>query len=89
MCEIPTKWETTPEWISENDKKRLIAKVLELTIKCINENHIHKFNRKVYKQNKGGATSLRHTGILANILMNQWQNKMKILMKETWSKFIV
>ena len=64
------------------EKAKLIAKVIEISIKVINENHVYKFNGKIYKQGKGGATGLRLTGLLARVAMDQWSRIMNTKMED-------
>ena len=79
---ISSKWKPTPNDLTELEKRKIIAKVIELSILVINRNHVYTFENKTYSQRKGGATGLRMTGILARIHMDKWSRKFKVSLKE-------
>ena len=72
-----TKWGPTPTDLTEKEKRKIVGKILEISIICINENHVYGFNNRIYKQLQGGATGLRLTGLLARVHMDQWSRKMQ------------
>ena len=67
-----TKWKTMTRDYTEDDKKKIIAKVIEVAIQEIFANHVYRFDGKLYRQKEGGAIGLRLTGIVARIVMDRW-----------------
>ena len=53
-----SKWRKTSRIMNKADKKKSMAKVLELAIMGIMNNHYYEFGGCMYKQGKGGAISL-------------------------------
>ena len=68
--------------LSEDEKRRLLAMVIEIAIITISKNHVYTFMNKIFAQKKGGAIGLRITGLIARIYMDQWVRKMKEIMTE-------
>ena len=56
---VLSKWTAIPIDITQEERMRIIAKTIEISINIVNDNHVYCFNNKFYKQMTGGATGLR------------------------------
>ena len=54
------------------EKIQIIAKVLEIGVRTVLENHVYKFGNKIYRQVVGGPMGLKLTGIVARLVMDRW-----------------
>ena len=58
-------------------KKKMLMKSFEIVLKIIPENHVFRFNKKLYKQKKGGAIGVSLAGDIANLFMVWWDRELK------------
>ena len=56
---------------NEEDKKMIMEKVVEATIKATLNNHVYKWGERIFRQMKGGAMGLRATGSVARMAMDE------------------
>ena len=56
-----------------------MGKVIEIAVKTTFKNHLYQFKGKTYIQTKGGSIRLRLTGVVAKLVMNYWNKKLKEL----------
>ena len=75
--EEDTKWAPSDRILSPNDKRKLIAKVVDIAITSIMGNHYYQFAGKIYNQTRGGAIGLRLTGLVCKIVMDRWFRMME------------
>ena len=76
------KFDFKEQEISEEDKKRIIARVVEIATRTLFENHAYKFGNTNYKQSSGGSIGDRWTGAAAELVMQDWaDNYEQILVK--------
>ena len=54
------------------EKRQIIAKVLEIGVRTVLENHVYKFGNKIYRQVVGGPMGLKLTRIIARLVMDRW-----------------
>ena len=64
---------------TEDEKRMLLAKVIEIAIKTTFKNHLYQFEGQSYIQAKGGSIGLRLTGVVAKLVMNRWNTRFKEL----------
>ena len=68
------KW----DWVGKRkeptilQKKRMVARAMEVAVLTILSNHLYQMDGKVYKQQAGGPIGLEITGVLARIVMLWW-----------------
>ena len=89
-----SKWTAIVTNINEEDKAKLVGKVIEIAIREIMGNHMYSFDGQTYLQTEGGAIGLRLTGLVARVVMDHWavlmRRKMTINKIETimMSKYV-
>ena len=69
-------WPKDPSTYSEKDKRRLLGKVVEISVETTFNTHFYKWSGKVYRQTKGGAIGLKATGSVAKVAMEDWIRKL-------------
>ena len=62
--------------------KKMIIKAIGFTLELIFNNHIFTFNKKTYRQTKGGAIGVGITGEVANLFMIWWDRQLKYRLQE-------
>ena len=77
--EKETKWRFKRMDFTEGEKRMLLAKVIEISIKTTFKNHLYQFEGRSYIQAKGGSIGLRLTGVVAKLVMNRWNVRFKEL----------
>ena len=66
------KWTDKLEPATDEDKRKLIAKVRKVAVRTIFSHHVYKFGGKFYRQTEGGPIGLRLTGVVAQLVMDRW-----------------
>ena len=66
------KWSKDPSTYSENQKKRVMAQVVQIMVKACFNKHFYKWNGKVKRQSKGAGIGIRGARSLAKICMDKW-----------------
>ena len=74
-----SKWKFLKTTFTEDEKKELLAKVVEVAVKTTFRNHLYQFEGKMFIQAEGGSIGLRLTGVVAKIVMNHWMEEFKKL----------
>ena len=75
MWKFP-KYEPTAE-----DRRKLLAKGVEIAVKVMYTTHLYTFAGKVYKQRSGAPIGLRGSGASLRVIMNLWDTKVLELME--------
>ena len=57
---------------SSLQKRRMVARALEVEVKTILSNHLYRMDGKVYRQQAGGPIGLEITGVLSRLVMLWW-----------------
>ena len=70
--EPENKFEYKTENINKHQIKQIIARVVEVAVRMLFENHVYRFAGKMYKQNKGGSIGDRWTGAASEMVMQDW-----------------
>ena len=69
----PTKWaHTDPDRLSEEQKRRLLSKVIGVAVLTVFRHHMYQFNGDTFSQDGGAPIGLRLTSIVARIVMDHW-----------------
>ena len=68
-------WKGKRKEPSSLQKKRMIAKTMEIAVLAIMENHLYQFDGKVFRQREGGPIGLEVTGVLARLVMLWWDRE--------------
>ena len=58
--------------VTNKTKKTMVSTALKAALSFVMKNHIYNFDNKLRKQQKGGASGLELTGLLARIYMVWW-----------------
>ena len=74
------KWTKDPKNYSEEDKRRILAKVVEIMTLTTFTTHFYTWKGKIYKQAKGGAIGVRATGSIAKVAMEAWIKRLESLL---------
>jgi hypothetical protein len=74
-------WKGKRKVPSSLQKKRMLARAMEVAVRVILSNHLYQFNGIVYRQQKGGPIGLELTGVLARMTMLWWDKAYKIKLK--------
>ena len=67
---------------SSIQKKKMVAKTLQIAVRTVLSNHIYQVDGNVFKQQKGGPIGLEITGVLARIVMLWWDRELLKKMKQ-------
>ena len=68
--------------LTELEVRRLVAKVVEISVKIVVKNHLYMWKNEVWRQTGGVPTGLRLSSIIGRITMDSWMSKVKNLMAE-------
>ena len=60
---------------SNQDKKNIIARVVEIATRALFQNHGYKFGNEYYRQENGGSIGDRWTGCASEIVMQTWSEE--------------
>ena len=74
------KWFKAPETYTEEDKRRLLGKLVEVAVRTTFETHFYQWGGRLYRQKKGGAIGLRATGTVAKVAMEDWLRRLHDLL---------
>ena len=77
MCPLRWKWPKDPQKYSEEEKRRIMGKLVEILIKTTFQTHFYKWNRKIFKQREGGPIGLRASGTVAKLIMELWLREVR------------
>ena len=58
--------------LSQQDKKNIVARVVEIATRALFQNHGYKFGNEYYKQTEGGSIGDRWTGCASELVMQTW-----------------
>ena len=71
-------WHLPKKIPSKPQVRSMVILALKISIRIVLQNHIFKFNGKLYQQNKGGAIGVGLAGEVANLFMVWWDRQFKI-----------
>ena len=74
------KYDFKNKVLSYQDKKKVIARVVEIATRALFQNHAYKFGNEFYKQEKGGSIGDRWTGCAAEIVMQTWAERYEAIL---------
>ena len=85
-----TKMEDDPEsqWVfpekelSEEEKKEIVARCIEIGVCLIFENFCYKFGGRVFKQQGGGPMGAKVTMAVARLVMQTWSKRYLEILQE-------
>ena len=80
--EIATKWVFGRTDFNEEEKRSLLAKVIEVAVRTTFKNHLYQFEGRMRVQACGGPIGLRLTGVVARVIMDYWARKFRKLVDE-------
>ena len=63
-------------------KKKMIARSMEIAVTIIMENHLYQFDGKVFRQKDGGPIGLEITGVLARLVMLWWDGEYSVRLEK-------
>ena len=71
---------------TNKEKKMLIAKHLMIRIRVAFKNHIYWYHGDLFKQLKGGAIGARLTGVVARVVMDKWEQRLREVLRSNLVK---
>ena len=69
MSRDPKNWKDSPREIFDNEKKSIVAAVVEILVHIVMTTHVYQFCGKYFLQQNGGPIGLRSTASLASLIM--------------------
>ena len=78
--DCPTKFTSIAAEPNMEERKTLLAKVIEIAVLSIIRNHVYSWKGQTWVQTQGVPTGLRLSGIIGRISMDVWMTKMTSLM---------
>jgi hypothetical protein len=66
----------------ENEERKMMGKILKITVLAVMGNHMYRFNGKVYLQQDGGQIRLEVTQALARVVMRKIDKLIKMKFDE-------
>ena len=68
------KWDWTGKRREPSNlqKRRMVARTIEIAVSTILSNHLYQMDGKVFRQQTGGPISLEITGVLSRLVMLWW-----------------
>ena len=79
--EKESKWREVRRVLSRKEKRKLLRKVLEISITTLMRNHIYQFEGKTRVQREGGSIGMAATGVIARIRMMRWTRRFREICK--------
>ena len=73
-------WKDSTKEIFENEKRGIIAAVVEIAVHVVFTTHVYTFCGKFFLQQSGGPIGLRSTASLAALVMKIWDTLLKNLL---------
>ena len=75
--EQATRWTFRRTEFTEEEKRNILAKVVEIAVRTTFRLHMYQFEGKIRLQKAGGPIGLRLTGVVARLVMMYWEKKFK------------
>ena len=69
------RWTRSPDTFSEEEKRKLLGKVVEIATVTTFTTHFYQWGGRLYRQTKGGPIGLAATGTIAKLAMENWMSK--------------
>ena len=80
-CQEENKWWFPRRVFSEEEKKQIVARVVEAAVIICMGTHVYTFCGDIFLQKEGGPIGMRFTASLANIVMKMWDISFKKLLE--------
>ena len=80
--QAPTKFSKVSNNITEEEKRLMLAKVVETGVYKVMRNHVYLWRNEYWLQSLGVPTGLRLSGIVGRITMDSWRSQIRVLMNE-------
>ena len=77
-----TKWIFDRVDFTEEEKRKLLGKVIEVAVRTTFRNHVYQFEGQMRVQAEGGPIGLRLTGAVARTVMDYWAKKFREMAKQ-------
>ena len=86
MAEFICKWSKSPEKFTDQEKRLLFSKVIEIMVLATFDSHFYKWAGSIYKQKAGGPIGLRASGVVPKVTMELWLIEMRVKMEKAGLK---
>ena len=77
-----SQWVFPKVEMTEQEKKLLLATVVQIGVRTVFGTHLYQFGGKIYHQQQGGPIGLRATGAVARIVMGEWDITLQRILNE-------
>ena len=77
------KFEYTNQEYTEEECKKIAARVTEIATRILFETKMYRFGNKCYKQQEGGSIGDRWTGAAAELVMQDWSEEYKKILENS------
>ena len=74
-------WKEPERNPGEDTKRKMMIEAMKIALTFVMKNHVYKFDDELKQQNKGGPIGLELTGVIAQILMSWWDERLIEKMK--------
>ena len=81
ICHVWVELKATA--IQAQDKKKIIARVVEIATRALFQNHGYKFGNEYYRQENGGSIGDRWTGCASEIVVQTWSEGYKKILTDS------
>ena len=71
-----------PRMMREQEKRKVMGKVVKILIKTTFENHYYKFDSKVLRHVLGGPIGLRSKGSVIRMVMKWFLDRYRVLLEQ-------
>ena len=82
-------WKTGNNDFSDDDKREMVALLVQISTMLLMTTHIYSFGGKIYIQSKGAGIGLRASACLARIVMCLWDSNWAKIQSESGLKAII
>ena len=69
--------------ITNQENKKIIARVVEIAVRALFENHAYRFGNEYFHQKEGGSIGDRWTGAAAEVVMQDWANNYQKILDDS------
>ena len=69
--------------ISSQDRRKIIARVVEVAVRALFQNHAYRFGNEYYHQKEGSSIGDRWSGAAAEVVMQDWANQYQKILENS------
>ena len=77
------KFEYKKHVLSSQEEKLILARVVEIAVRALFQNHAYRFGNEYYHQKEGGSIGDRWTGAASEIVMQDWAKQYRSVLENS------